>query len=157
MVTTLKGRSQKEHGSVMTFRMCERGGDKMSRRTRTRTRTRTMYFRRKKERKRKYGVGAKSRQLNEGEIIINLKRKSGENLRKLEKSSTSITFPIKCSGERSRTECTVLKRTDQASLWKQMMTSVTGRLVRKRPGSLHLNRRKNIKKQKKDNHYQSVS
>ena len=36
------------------------------------------------------------------------------------------------------TEWTVLSSTDQASLWKQMMTLVDGRLSKYRPGSLHL-------------------
>ena len=40
-----------------------------------------------------------------------------------------MTCLRRCSGERSITECTVRSSTDQASLWKQMMTAVSGSLA----------------------------
>jgi hypothetical protein len=45
----------------------------------------------------------------------------------VEASSTRMISWISWWGERSRTEWTVRRRTDQASLWKQMMTLVVGR------------------------------
>lgn len=69
-----------------------------------------------------------------------------EYLRISEKSSTSIMWPSRGAGDRSRTECTVLNRTDQASLWKQMIISVGGRSSIYRPFSLHLNKLKFKKK-----------
>ena len=53
-------------------------------------------------------------------------------------SSTRMISLRRWSGERSRTECTVLRSTDQASLWKQMITEVEGNSVRNRFGALHL-------------------
>jgi hypothetical protein len=45
----------------------------------------------------------------------------------VEASSTRMISWMSDSGERLRTEWTVRSRTDQASLWKQMMTLVEGR------------------------------
>jgi hypothetical protein len=44
-----------------------------------------------------------------------------------EKSSTRMISFSRWGGERSSTECTVRRSTDQASLWKQMITAVAGR------------------------------
>lgn len=41
-----------------------------------------------------------------------------------EKSSTRITSVMREGGERSRTEWTERRRTDHASLWKQIITEV---------------------------------
>lgn len=60
-----------------------------------------------------------------------------------EKSSTKMMWPIKWGGERSSTECTVLRSTDHASLWKHIMTSVGGRSSKYRSVSLHLSNDKN--------------
>jgi len=38
----------------------------------------------------------------------------------------------------SRTEWTVLRSVDQASLWKQIITEVFGKFGKKRSGTLHL-------------------
>ncbi|MPD06543.1 hypothetical protein E2C01_102358 [Portunus trituberculatus] len=45
-------------------------------------------------------------------------------------------------GERSRIECTVRRRTDHASLWKQTITEVSGKFSKNLPGALHLRRTK---------------
>lgn len=55
-----------------------------------------------------------------------------------EKSSTKTTSSIKFAGDLSRTEWTVLSRTDQASLWKQMITDVLGRSSENLSLFLHL-------------------
>lgn len=47
-----------------------------------------------------------------------------------EKSSTSMISCMSSDGDLSNTEWTVLRSTDHASLWKQMMTAVGGRLSR---------------------------
>lgn len=48
-----------------------------------------------------------------------------------EKSSTSMISLSKCLGDRPITEWTVLNSTLHASLWKQMITAVTGKSFRK--------------------------
>ena len=64
------------------------------------------------------------------------------HLRISEKSSTKIISCMRCSGDLSNTECTVLSSTDQASLWKQIITAVGGRSFKYLPGSLHLKQKK---------------
>jgi len=54
-------------------------------------------------------------------------------------SSTRIISLSKTLGEVSRTLCTVLKRAHQASLWKIMMTDVSGSGLR-HLRSLHLDK-----------------
>lgn len=61
-------------------------------------------------------------------------------------SSTRMISLRRWSGDRSRTECTVLRRTDQASLWKQMITEVEGSAVRNRLGALHLRKKHQLLK-----------
>jgi len=55
-----------------------------------------------------------------------------------EKSSTRMISCMRCSGDLSSTECTVRNNTDQASLWKQIITAVGGRSFKYLPDSLHL-------------------
>ena len=66
----------------------------------------------------------------------------GCNLRMSEASSTRTISWMRCRGDRSMTEWTVLSRVDQASLWKQMITLVFGRFFMKRSGALHLDWKK---------------
>lgn len=47
-------------------------------------------------------------------------------------------------GDRSSTEWTVLSSTDHASLWKQMITEVDGRLFWYRPDALHLEKKRDV-------------
>ena len=53
-------------------------------------------------------------------------------------SSTRMISLSRWPGLLSMTEWTVRRRTLHASLWKQMITDVSGRSERKRPGDLHL-------------------
>lgn len=66
-----------------------------------------------------------------------------------EKSSTRIISLSKFGGERSIMECTERKRTDQASLWKQTITEVSGSVSKSYFSSRHLKHKRKSRNKNK--------